>query len=158
VVLPPGSALRILDAELTRDRLLEIHVDTAGGTLVLEGLKDEKDDKDSKDNKDREPCDPAAREREVLTMPRLLRRWADLQGTPQTPERLVVPNVEPGPYTLCATDKAPVLYRGAPPEGDPRCVGGVLEAAGELRLKLPPFVADPRRTPAAPTSTARRPR
>lgn len=134
VVLPPGSALRMLDAELTRDRMLEVHVGTAGGTLVLEGLKDEKD---NKDGKDREPCDPAARERAALTMPRLLRRWADLQGTPQAPERLVVPNVEPGPYTLCATEKAPILHGGAPPEGDTRCVGGVLEAAGELSLKLP---------------------
>lgn len=134
VVLPPGSALRMLDAEVTRERLLEIHVDTDGGTLLLEDLKDEKD---SKDKKDREPCDPAAQERETLTMPRILRRWADLQGTPQAPGRLVVPNVEPGPYTLCATDKAPVLRRGTPPEGDARCVGGVLEAAGELSLKLP---------------------
>jgi hypothetical protein len=134
VVLPPGSALRMLDAELTRDRMLDVHVDTAGGTLVLEGLEDERD---SKDTRDREPCDPAVREREALTMPRLLRRWADLQGTPQTPGHLVVPNVEPGPYTLCITETAPVLHRGVPPEGDARCVGGVLEAAGELALKLP---------------------
>ncbi len=151
VVLPPGSALRMLDAEVTRERLLEIHVDTAGGTLVLEDLKEEKD---SKDKKDREPCDPAVRERETLTMPRILRRWADLQGTPQTPGRLVVPNVEPGPYTLCATDKAPVLRRGIPPEGDARCVGGVLEAAGELSLKLP--TVSPLKPPVVSSTAGRR--
>ncbi|MFY9826329.1 MAG: carboxypeptidase-like regulatory domain-containing protein [Thermoanaerobaculia bacterium] len=139
VVLPPGSALRILDAEVARARLLEIHVDAPGGTLVLDlpgqDLAEEKGR--PKDGRDEDPCAPAARGRKALTMPRLLRRWADLQGTPQTPGRLVVPNVEPGPYTLCATDGAPVLRHGAPPEGDPRCIGGVLEAAGELALKLP---------------------
>ncbi|HSS51204.1 MAG TPA: hypothetical protein VLX28_19865 [Thermoanaerobaculia bacterium] len=139
VVLPPGSALRILDANVARERLLEVHVDTPGGTLVLDlpekDLKDERDEK--KKPRDLDPCDPAASKLDALTMPHLLRRWADLQGTPQAPGRLVVPNVEPGSYTLCATDKSPVLRHGAPPEGDPRCVGGVLEAAGELALKLP---------------------
>jgi hypothetical protein len=57
----------MLDAEVSRERLLELHVDTAGGTLVLE--LPEKDLKDSRDKKDREPCDPAIREREALTMP-----------------------------------------------------------------------------------------
>jgi hypothetical protein len=138
VVLPPGSALRILDAEVARVRLLEIHVDTPGGTLILDlPEQDLKDGKDRKTARDEDPCHPAARERNALTMPRLLRRWADLQGTPQTPGRLVVPNVEPGPYTLCATDPSPTLRHGAPPDGEPRCVGGVLEAAGELALKLP---------------------
>jgi hypothetical protein len=138
VVLPPGSALRILDADVARVRVLEIHVDTPGGTLVLDlPEQDLKDPKDGKKALDLDPCDPRASRLDALTMPRLLRRWADLQGTPQTPGRLVVPNVEPGPYTLCATDKSPVLLRGDPPEGDPRCVGGVLEAAGELALKLP---------------------
>jgi hypothetical protein len=140
VVLPPGSALRILDAEVARVRLLEVHVDTAGGTLILDlPAKDLQDFKDRKVPKvgDLDPCEPAARGRNALTMPRLLRRWADLQGTPQTPGRLMVPNVEPGPYTLCVTDTSPILRHGAPPDGDPRCVGGVLEAAGELALKLP---------------------
>lgn len=140
VVLPPGSALRILEADVARERLLEIHVDTAGGTLVL-GLP-EQDLRSaatwsSASRTPRDPCSTRADERDVVTMPRLLRRWADLQGTPQTPGQLVVPNVEPGAYTLCATDKSPVLRRGAPPPGDSRCVGGVLEAAGELALKLP---------------------
>ena len=139
VVLPPGSALRILDAEVARVRLLEVHVDTAGGTLILElPEQDLKAAKERKESRDLDPCDPAAIEHNALTMPRLLRRWADLQGTPQIPGQLIVPNVEPGPYTLCATDKSPTLRRGAPPEGDSRCVGGVLEAAGELALKLPP--------------------
>jgi hypothetical protein len=138
VVLTPGSALRFLDAEVARQRLLEVHVDTAGGTLILDlPAQDLKVEKDGKVSPDTDPCDPKAHKPNVLTMPRLLRKWADLQGTPQTPGQLVVPNVEPGPYTLCATDKSPVLRRGAPPEGDPRCVGGVLEAAGELALKLP---------------------
>jgi hypothetical protein len=140
VVLPPGSALRLLDAEVARERLLEIHVDTPGGTLVLD--LPEQDLRaaaawNAAPRTPKDPCSTKADERDVLTMPRLLRRWADLQGTPQTPGRLVVPNVEPGSYTLCATDKSPVLRHGAPPEGDPRCVGGVLEAAGELALKLP---------------------
>jgi hypothetical protein len=141
VVLTPGSALRFLDAEVARQRLLEIHVDTAGGTLILDlPAQDLKVEKDKKESRDADPCDPRTHKPGVLTMPRLLRKWADLQGTQQPPGQLVVPNVEPGPYTLCATDKSPVLRRGAPPAGDPRCVGGVLEAAGELALKLPPGV------------------
>ncbi len=153
IVLAPGSALRLLQAEVSRNQMLEIHVDTPGGTLILDlgdqtpanaGLLDRMSEDQTPEAQKKTPCDPL-RKIEPITMMQILRHWADLQGTPQTPGLLVVPNVEPGPYTLCATDKAPVLSRGMPPEGDARCVGGVLEAAGELALKLP---AEPAKPPA----------
>src|SRR6185312_5713847 len=140
-VLAPGNALRILETPVIRNLRLDVRVDTPGGTLILDlpGADSESPDDlwDAEAHRNSEdPCGPAAANR-YLTLLRLFRKWADLQGTPQTPGQLVVPNVEPGAYTLCATDKAPVLRKGAPPESDPRCVGGVLEAAGELALKLP---------------------
>ena len=156
MVLAPGSALRMTRAEVSRNRLLEIDLDTAGGTLILDlpggAAPQDAGPLEPGYRAPAEPCDPAARQAGALTTLHILRRWADLQDTPQTPGRLVVPNVEPGPYTLCATDSAPFVRRGAPREGDARCVGGVLAAAGELTLELP------RRTPAAPTSTAPPPR
>jgi hypothetical protein len=147
----------MLRAEVARNRLLEIDLDTPGGTLILDlpggGAPRDAGPLEPGHRAPVEPCDPASRKDEALTTLHILRRWADLQGTPQSPGRLVVPNVEPGPYTLCVTDSAPILRRGAPRQGDARCVGGVLAAAGELTLALPA-----RRTAAAPTSTAPPPR
>ena len=125
-VLAPGSALRLLEAEVSQTRLLEVHMDTHGGTLLLE-----MPDAFTEDEKPKPGTPP------TLTLPRLLRQWADSQGTPQHPGLLVVPNVEPGPYTLCATETTPLLRRGEPPAGNPYCTGGALEAGGELRLRLP---------------------
>lgn len=138
VVLAPGSALRMLRAEVSRERLLEIPVDTPGGTLILDLGDQTPENAGPLDGPPRKktPCDPL-RKIESLTAMQILRHWADLQGTPQTPGLLVVPNVEPGPYTLCAAGSTPSLRRREPPAGDARCVDGILEAEGELTLKLP---------------------
>jgi hypothetical protein len=121
LVYSPGNALRILKTEVRRERLLEMPVEAVGGTLVLEGLPDEVTEYPGPENR-------------KLAQPRCLRQWADWQGTLQTPGRLVVPNVEPGPYHLCPT--APWIGRGEAP-ADGKCVSGVLEASGELVLRLP---------------------
>ena len=121
LVYSPGSALRILQPEVRRERLLEMPVEVVGGTLVLEGLPDEVTEY------------PGPKDRK-FAQTRYLRQWADWQGTSQAPGRLVVPNVEPGPYHLCPT--APWIGRGEAP-ADGKCVSGVLEASGELVLRLP---------------------
>ncbi len=125
VVLPPGNALRILQSEIDENRRLEIPVRRAGGTLIVEGpgaLFEAPEPKDS--------------EPPHLSIPILLRKWADLQATPQSSGRLVVPNVEPGTYTLCSGDPF-TLRRGAEKERRRGCVTGHLEAAGELTLRIP---------------------
>jgi hypothetical protein len=121
-VLAPGAAFRKLRVEVDPKRLLRVPVDPAGGTLVLEI-----------------PEEILRRARESQTLESdldLLCRWADLQGCKPEPGRLVVPNVEPGPYIL-STGGLPKLEHGEPADpGDPR-PHGVLEAEGELALRLP---------------------
>jgi len=121
-VLAPGCAFRKLRAEVDPKRLLQVPVDPAGGTLVLEIPE--------------EILKPARAAETLESDLDLLCRWADLQGCRPEPGRLVVPNVEPGPYILSAGDMLK-LERGEPAEaGDPR-PHGVLEAEGELAMRLP---------------------
>jgi hypothetical protein len=125
VVLPPGSSLRLLQTDVSEGRRLEIPVRRAGGTLIVEGpgaLVEAPEPKDSEPPR--------------VSVAILLRKWADLQATPQSPGRLVVPNVEPGPYTLCAGDPF-TLRRGPLKDGETGCVSGVLKAAGELTMVMP---------------------
>jgi len=121
-VLAPGTAFRKLRAEVDPKRLLRVPVDRTGGTLVLEVP---------------EEILRTARESQTLESDLdLLCRWADLQGCAPEPGRLIVPNVEPGPYILSAGEM-PKLEHGEPVDaGDPR-PHGVLEAEGELALRLP---------------------
>ncbi len=125
VVLPPGNSLRILQSEADKNRRLEIPVRRAGGTLIVEGPGAFVEIPERKGT-----------EAPRLSIPILLRKWADLQATPQSPGRLVVPNVEPGTYTLCPGDPF-TLRRGAEEESRRGCVTGHLEAAGELTLRIP---------------------
>lgn len=126
VVLPAGNALRILESAVSENRPLEIPVHRAGGTLILEGPEALVE------------IPPQPKDDEPLNrpLPVLLRQWADLQGTPQSSGRLVVPNVEPGAYTLCPGSPF-TLRPGGAKEGEKGCASGVLKAAGELRLRLP---------------------
>jgi hypothetical protein len=124
MVLPPGNALRLLEDRAVDCKTLDLPVRPAGGTLVLEGpgfLVD-------------------VPERELgqlwkLSPAMMLRHWANLQSTPQSPDRLLVPNVEPGPYTLCPGSPF-TLHRRMPRPEETGCTGGVLKAAGELVLRL----------------------
>jgi hypothetical protein len=125
VVLPPGNSLRLLQSEVSEKRRLEIPVRRAGGTLLIEGpdaLVEVPEPKDSEPPR--------------ISTAILLRKWADLQATPQSPGRLVVPNVEPGAYTLCSGDPFN-LRRGPLKDGETGCVSGILKAAGELTLRIP---------------------
>lgn len=105
-------------------RPLDLPVRHAGGTLVLEGRGF------LQEVPKREFGLPWQ-----ITPATMLRHWADLQDTPQAPDRLVVPNVEPGRYTLCPGSPF-ILHRGEPKEGEAGCASGFLKAAGELVLRL----------------------
>jgi hypothetical protein len=125
VVLPPGGSLRLLQSDVSEKRLLEIPVRRAGGTLLIEGP-----------DALVEIPEPKGSEPPRISTAILLRKWADLQATPQSPGRLVVPNVEPGMYTLCSGDPFS-LQRGPAKAGQKGCVSGMLKAAGELTLSIP---------------------
>ena len=126
LVMASGHALRRTQMAIDPRLRREVPVDTPGGTLVLE-LPEE-----TLKAITRSPAENHG----ISTLPFLLRHWADLQGTPQVPGLLVVPNVEPGIYSLCAGAQPEVRWGGAP-SGDRSCVSGALEAGGELRLSLP---------------------
>jgi len=120
-VLAPGAAFRKLRVDVDPLRVLQIAVEPAGGTLVLE-MPDA-------------ILQQARKSKELDSDLALLCRWADLQGCRPEPGRLVVPNVEPDAYVLAAG--APLtLERGTPAVGDPH-PHGVLTAEGELTLRLP---------------------
>jgi len=55
----------------------------------------------------------------------LLRNWARFHGVEDTPERLTLPMMDPGAYTVCASGL---------PEGEKSCVQGFLPPDGELTL------------------------
>lgn len=124
-VLPAGNALRIFQSPVSEHKLLEIPLRRPGGTLVIEGPGALVEVPEPKEG------EPLKR-----SLPVLLRQWADLQGAIQSPGRLMVPNVEPGTYTLCPG--SPFTFRqGGMTEGETGCASGVLKAAGELTLRLP---------------------
>ena len=120
-VLAPGAAFRKLRVDVDPLRVLQIPVEPAGGTLVLE-MPDA-------------ILQQARKSKSLDSDFSLLCLWADLQGCRPEPGRLVVPNMEPDAYVLAAG--APLtLERGTPADGDPR-PHGVLTAEGELTLRLP---------------------
>ncbi|MFY9824319.1 MAG: carboxypeptidase-like regulatory domain-containing protein [Thermoanaerobaculia bacterium] len=123
LVLAPSFALRMLPVPLEPGRPLEISVDQNGGTLVLEMPEDHS-------------VFPLLAHAGTFTVPALLQRWAALQGSRRTSGRLVLPNVEPGAYSLCIKASAD-LRQGKEPPSDGRCESGVLSPFGELRLRLP---------------------
>ena len=102
---------------------LEISVEQDGGTLVLEVPEDH-------------ATFPLLAHAGTFTVPMLLQRWAVLQGSRKLPGHLVLPNVEPGAYSLCIKASAD-LRQGKEPPADGRCETGILPPLGELRLRLP---------------------
>ena len=123
LVFATRFAIRMLTVAVERNHPLEIAVEPNGGTLVLELPEDQK-------------TPPLLAHAGTFTFPLFLQRWAALQGVPQAPGRLVLPNVEPGAYSLCVRASAE-LRQGKEPPADGRCVGGVLPPSGELVLHEP---------------------
>ncbi len=123
LVLAPSFALRMLPILLQPDHPLEISVEQDGGMLVLELPEDHS-------------TFPLLAHAGTFTIPTLLQRWAVLQGSRGTSGRLVLPNVEPGAYSLCIKASAE-LRQGKEPPADGRCETGILTPLGELKLRLP---------------------
>jgi hypothetical protein len=123
-VFPPGYAMRLLTLPVSPGQPIEIPVEPQGGSLTLELA-------------DKGPS-PLLVHGGIFVVPSMLRTWARMQGVPFSASgRLVLPNVEAGPYSLCV-GKAAVssLKQGAEPPAA-SCTGGVLAPNGELVLRVP---------------------
>jgi hypothetical protein len=124
IVFPPGYAMKMVSALASPDQPMEISLERQGGTLVLEFSG--------------EGPAPLLVHNGVFVTPRFLHDWARLQGArPSSPNRLVVPNVEGGAYSLClGTGVVSRLRQGEEPPAA-NCASGVLSPYGELILRAP---------------------
>lgn len=123
-VLPPGYGMRLLTVLAQPGQSLEIPVDPQGGTLVIETVENG-------------PPPLLVHNGTFLLIP-MLKTWSRLQGGPTSdPNRLLVPNVAAGSYSLCVGAAAVSRLRegGEPPAAS--CASGVLNPNGELVLKAP---------------------
>ncbi len=123
-VFPPGYAMRLLTVPVSPGQPIEIPVESQGGSLTLELA-------------DKGPS-PLLVHGGIFVVPSMLRTWARMQGVPFSASgRLVLPNVEAGPYSLCVGKGAvSSLKQGAEPPAA-SCTGGVLAPNGELELRVP---------------------
>jgi hypothetical protein len=116
-----GYAMRMLPVAVDPMQSLDITVEPAGGTLVLEV-----------------PDGPPAVvvHGDAFSLESILGLWARMQGSrpPAAGGLLVVPNVEAGPYSLCAQQGS--LRRGSAPPAS-QCASGMLAPQGRLDLRLP---------------------
>lgn len=124
IVLPPRFALRFLKVRVEPSRTLEIALGDGGGTLVVE-LPTAYDG----------PTPQMAHGGVFVPLP-MLRLWSRLKGVPQAdPDRLVLPDLESGEYSLCVGQQALIaLRRGTSLEQ--YCSTGSLPPSGELVLRL----------------------
>ena len=116
-----GYAMRMLPVTVDPAQFLDIAVEPAGGTLVLEV-----------------PAGPPAVvvHGDAFSLESILGMWARMQGSrpPDAGGPLVVPNVEAGPYSLCV-QKGALRSGSAPPAS--QCASGMLAPQGRLELRLP---------------------
>lgn len=124
MVLSPGHALRMTTVLAEPGHKPEISVDMQGGTLVFELS---------------EGGPPPLLVRNGVFIPlQMLDLWRRVQGErSQDPRRIVVPQMEAGPYSLCAGAGvvSSLSQSGEPPAA--MCVSGVLSPHGELVLRNP---------------------
>lgn len=131
-VIAPGYPIRMLAVPLKPDAVVEIPLETNGGTLVIDlGGR---------------TLQEALEQRAGLMAHGgafvpfgTVASWARLLRAPQAdPYRLVVPNVEAGEYLLCFGAEGQMAYlRGGDTSG-PQCSRGTLAPLQELTLSLPP--------------------
>lgn len=124
LVLAPGHALRMATMLAEPGHKPEIVVDSQGGTLVFELSEGG-------------PAPLLVRNGVFIPL-QLLDSWMRAQGErPRDPRRIVVPQMEAGPYSLCAgAGVVSSLQQGGEPPAA-RCVSGVLSPYGELVLRSP---------------------
>lgn len=120
----PGHAFRMARVDVQRERLLEIPLESVGGTLVLEAPRPSAGG--------RSPS-PLLLHGGTFTPLLIIQRWAALQRVEQVDEaQLVVPNMESGIYSLCV-ESAGYIREGKEPPAE-NCASGVLYPNGELKL------------------------
>lgn len=127
MVLSPGHALRMATVLAEPGHKPEIPLDTQGGTLVFELSEGG-------------PTPLLVRNGVFIPLP-MLDLWRRVQGErSQDPRRIVVPQMEAGPYSLCAGAGvvSSLSQSGEPPAA--MCVSGVLSPYGELVLRSPAAV------------------
>jgi hypothetical protein len=123
-VFAPGHALRLMKVVAAPGQTLEIPVDRQGGDLIIEMAEDG-------------PSPLLVQDGTFLVMS-MLKEWARLHGVRTSdPNRLLVPNVSAGSYSVCVGAAAVSRLRegGEPPAAN--CASGVLAPHGELVLKAP---------------------
>jgi hypothetical protein len=127
VVFPPGYAMRLMTAPVSPGQPVEISVESQGGTLTLEWAEG--------------GPNPLLVHGGSFAMPSMLKAWVRMQGSRSSGSgRLVLTNVEAGPYNLCVGAAIPRLTQGGEPPAA-SCIGGVLAPNGELVLRAPAGVA-----------------
>lgn len=123
VVFPPGYAMRLMTTPVSPGQPVEISVEPQGGTLTLEWTEG--------------GPNPLLVHGGSFAVPNMLKAWARMQGSRASgPGRLVLTNVEAGPYNLCVGAAIPRLTQGGEPPAA-NCTGGVLAPNGELVLRAP---------------------
>ena len=124
LVVAPGFSVSLGRSAVSSHDLVDLHLDSYGGAVTI-------------DRGEGEGTAFLVREGSFLPVD----AFAHLVGRsalrdPSEPGVLVLQNLEPGTYALCAGRSAMSSIRGAgePPEGG--CAVGVLPPFGELRLRL----------------------
>lgn len=130
-VAAPGFAFRMLRMPVPKERHINVGVDQAAGTLVLET---------DVPHREAEPSTPAVyvfHQGALEGLP-ILSAWAAASGAiPDSAVKSVIPYLEPGDYRACwilPAERAGIDH-GILPQG--RCADGYLAANGDLTLKLP---------------------
>lgn len=130
-VYPPGHAARHFRILLPAEDPVIVPVDAVGGTIVLRPS-------DPEALTDRSFHFKTALFGEFLYYTPALRLWAGSWGIRETDNLLVVPSIEPGPYTACFDVTSLSIATGRLPAGvEARCVSGTLAPGGELTLEVP---------------------
>lgn len=125
VVFPPGLALRMTTVPVIPGQPLEISVAPEGRTLVIEGSAED-------------GPTPLLVHGGMFAFPEMLAGWLRMQGArPSPPGRMVIPNIEPGAYSLCQGAAAISRLREGQEPPAASCVSGVLTPHGELVLRAP---------------------
>lgn len=126
-VFPPGYAMRLMTVPVSPGQPIEIPVEPQGGTLTLEWT-------------DGGPT-PLLVHGGTFAVPSMLKIWGRMQGSRASGSgRLVLTNVEAGPYNLCTGAAVSRLKQGGEPPAA-SCAGGFLAPNGELVLRVPASVA-----------------
>jgi hypothetical protein len=128
VVFPPGYAMRLMTAPVSAGQPVEISVEPQGGTLTLEWSEG--------------GPNPLLVHGGSFVVPSMLKAWVRMQGSQSTGSgRLVLANVEAGPYNFCVGGAAVSrLTQGGEPLAA-NCTGGILAPNGELALRVPAIPA-----------------